>query len=107
HVLTEEQWVRPEKYIKVSFWGLNAGLALMIVLNLFPGGVMQLRDVLENGYWHARNLSYMNLGFVRMIEWFRMPGDVVFIVFGVVPAVIAAVITYRMMLSNKPPKMRT
>lgn len=106
HVLTEEQWVRPEKYIKVSFWGLNAGLALMIVLNLFPGGVMQLRDVLENGYWHARNLSYMNLGFVRMIEWFRMPGDVVFIVFGVVPAVIAAVITYRMMLSNKPPQMR-
>jgi nitric oxide reductase subunit B len=94
-VLTEEQWVRPEKYIRVSFWGLNVGLALMVLLNLFPGGIFQLWDVLNNGYWHARSLNYMNRDFVRLIEWFRMPGDVVFIVFGVIPAVIAAGLTYR------------
>lgn len=98
HVLTEEQWKEPEKYIRISFWGLNIGLALMIVLNLFPGGVMQLRDVLENGYWHARDLTYLNLSFVRMIEWFRLPGDLVFIVFGVFPAVIAALLTYSRMI---------
>lgn len=101
HVLTDEQWEKPEKFIRVSFWGLNVGLALMIALNLFPGGVMQLRDVLENGYWHARNLTYLNLRFARMIEWFRLPGDAVFIVFGVVPAAIAAALTYKRMLEGE------
>jgi nitric oxide reductase large subunit len=28
-----------EKYIRVSFWGLNVGLAMMVVSNLFPGGL--------------------------------------------------------------------
>ena len=37
-VLPDEKWARPEKYIRVSFWGLNIGLALMVVGNLFPGG---------------------------------------------------------------------
>src|SRR5512136_2070994 len=32
-VLSDEQWTKPEKYIKVSFWGLNIGLLLMVVLN--------------------------------------------------------------------------
>ncbi len=100
HVLTDEEWKGPEKYIRVSFWGLNTGLALMIVLNLFPGGVMQLRDVLENGYWHARSLAYTDEGFVKMIEWFRLPGDAVFIVFGVLPAVVASLQAYGRMLAQ-------
>jgi nitric oxide reductase subunit B len=93
-VLTDEQWVRPEKFIRVSFFGLNIGLALMLVGSLFPGGVMQLRDVLMNGYWHARGLDYLNQGFVRLIEWCRLPGDLVFILLGVVPLVIATCMSY-------------
>ncbi len=54
-MFTEDQWVKPEKYIRVAFFGLNAGLALMVILSLFPGGVLQLWDVLNNGYWHARS----------------------------------------------------
>jgi nitric oxide reductase subunit B len=50
----------PESFVEILFWGLNAGLAPMIVLNLFPGGVMQLRDVLDNGYRHARDPAYLN-----------------------------------------------
>ncbi|MCE5243623.1 MAG: cbb3-type cytochrome c oxidase subunit I [Syntrophobacteraceae bacterium] len=92
--LTQEEWKRPERFIRISFWGLNIGLGLMILLNLFPGGVLQLRDVLENGYWHARSLGYLNQRFIRLIEWFRMPGDVIFILAGVVPAVIAAAQSY-------------
>ena len=93
-VLTDEQWVRPEKFIRVSFFGLNIGLALMIIGSLFPGGVLQLRDVLMNGYWHARGLGYLNQGFARLIEWCRLPGDLVFILLGVVPLVIATCMTY-------------
>jgi len=93
-VLSDEQWVRPEKFIRVSFFGLNIGLALMLIGSLFPGGVLQLWDVLTNGYWHARGLDYSNQGFVRLIEWFRLPGDLVFILLGAVPLVIATCMTY-------------
>ncbi len=91
---TDEQWAAREKYIRISFWGMNIGLGLMVLLNLFPGGVMQLQDVLANGYWHARNINYLNEKFVRMIEWLRMPGDLIFILFGVLPMVVASVMTY-------------
>jgi nitric oxide reductase subunit B len=92
--LTDEQWVRPEKFVRTSFWGLNVGLALMVAGNLFPAGVLQLNDVLNHGYWHARGPEYLNLGFVRFLEWCRLPGDAVFIGLGVIPLVIAALLTY-------------
>ena len=84
-------WAGIEKYIKLAFWGSNAGLAMMVGLSLFPGGVLQVWDVLQNGYWHARGLDFISSGRSRTIEWMRMPGDVVFIVFGAVPLVIAAI----------------
>jgi nitric oxide reductase subunit B len=93
--LTDTQWPRIEKFIRVSFWGLNVGLALMVVTNLFPGGVLQLMDVLENGYWHARSPEFLNQNLVRVIEWLRLPGDLVFIVLGVVPMLIASLLTYK------------
>ena len=49
-VSTDEQWVLPEKFIRVSFWGSNCGLAIMVIASLFPGGVLQFIDVLNNGY---------------------------------------------------------
>ncbi len=58
-VVNEATWARIEKYVRLSFWGLNLGLASMIMFNLFPGGVMQLYDVLQNGYWHARSHEYL------------------------------------------------
>lgn len=90
--LPDAAWSRVQKYIHVSFWGLNIGLGLMVILSLFPGGVLQLRDVLENGYWHARNLDFIGRPPMRTLEWLRMPADFVFILLGVVPALLAAVI---------------
>ncbi len=99
-VLTDQQWRGPEKYIRISFWGLNIGLGLMVILNLFPGGVMQTWDVLQNGYWHARGFGYLNGRFVRMLEWARMPADVIFIFIGVVPMVLATWKAYRQMKTS-------
>lgn len=96
-VLSDAQWTGPEKFIRISFWGLNLGLALMVVSNLFPAGVLQLVDVLRHGYWHARGPEFLNERIVRVIEWARLPADGVFIVAGVLPALIAALLTYRMM----------
>jgi len=93
-VLDDSHWKKVEKYIRVSFWGLNGGLILMVIGNLFPGGLMQLYDVLNNGYWHARSLDYLNRDPVRAIEWARMPGDLIFILIGVLPLTVAAIRTY-------------
>ena len=86
--LSDTAWSRVEKYVRVSFWGLNLGQALMVLLNLFPGGIVQMRDVLENGYWHARSLDFIGQPLTRILEWLRLPGDIVFILVGVVPAVL-------------------
>ena len=93
-VLRDNHWVRVEKYIRVSFWGLNIGLALMVILSLFPGGVLQLWDVLENGYWHARSTEFMDRGISTLVEWARLPADAVFILLGVLPLFIAVVTAY-------------
>jgi hypothetical protein len=37
---------------------------------------------------------------VRLLEWLRLPGDAVFIAFGVVPMALAAVMTYRLSQAN-------
>ena len=51
---------------------------MMILFSLFPSGVLQVRDVLENGYWHARSLDYLGGALPRLLEWLRLPGDLVF-----------------------------
>lgn len=94
HVSTDSQWDSIEKYIKISFWGLNLGLLMMVFFSLFPGGILQLNDVLNNGYWHARSLAYGGQSTARLIEWLRTPGDLVFIFVGVIPLVVATLKCY-------------
>jgi nitric oxide reductase subunit B len=93
-MVDEALWQILEKYVRVGFLGLNGGLLMMIVMSLFPAGVLQLVDVLENGYWHARSVAYTGGDLARLLEWCRLPGDLVFIVFGVVPIAIAALRAY-------------
>jgi len=97
-VLSDGEWKRVEKYIRLSFWGLNIGLALMVICNLFPGGVLQLLDVLKNGYWHARSPEFLDWRFMNLIEWMRMPADLIFILLGVIPMLIAVGWTYLSLL---------
>jgi len=51
--------------------------------------ILQLRDVLQNGYWHARRLTYLMGGTFHALEWARAAADTVFLVAGVVPFVLA------------------
>jgi nitric oxide reductase subunit B len=66
----------------------------MIVFSLFPGGILQVLDVIENGYWHARSLAYTATPLARLLEWLRMPGDLVFLLVGAIPLVLAMVLGY-------------
>jgi nitric oxide reductase subunit B len=100
-VATDAHWNRIEKYIRVSFWGLNVGLAGMVVLQLFPSGVLQFLDVFNNGYWHARSPAFQEQPLVTAFAWARLPADIVFIVLGALPLFIATVLTY--LYARKPP----
>jgi nitric oxide reductase subunit B len=37
------------------------------------------------GYWYARSLAFLNLPWVNVVEWARLPGDALFIVGGALP----------------------
>jgi nitric oxide reductase subunit B len=99
----EATWAPLRKYVRCGFLGLNIGLAMMIVLSLFPGGVLQLYDVVEHGYWHARSLAYSSGVLPRLIEWLRLPGDLVFIVLGALPILIAMGVGYRSLWKRGEP----
>ncbi|AGG89396.1 cbb3-type cytochrome c oxidase subunit I [Rhodanobacter denitrificans] len=88
---SDERWAGMEKYVRTGFWGTNIGLAMMVVFSLFPSGVLQVWDVIQHGYWHARALDYIASPRSHLIEWMRLPGDLVFIIFGAIPLTIAAV----------------
>ncbi len=89
-----------DRAMNVSFWSLNIGLGIMVLANLVPIGIMQLYDSVKYGYWHARDAQFFQQGAVRAFEWIRLPGDVLFIVGGIVPIVYLAI---RMFLARNRP----
>ncbi|HWH67889.1 MAG TPA: cbb3-type cytochrome c oxidase subunit I, partial [Candidatus Sulfotelmatobacter sp.] len=80
-----------DRAMRLSFWSLNLGLLWMLFINLFPLGLLQLNDSVAQGYWHARQIEFFLQPVVRVVEWLRLPGDVVFIVGGIFPIVYLAV----------------
>jgi nitric oxide reductase subunit B len=67
-----------EKTIKISFWSLNIGLAMMTFLSLLPQGVLQTYASIEHGYSYARSAEFIHSPVMQALVWVRVPGDVVF-----------------------------
>jgi nitric oxide reductase subunit B len=83
YLIPEERW--SERAAKWSFWSLNIGLAWMCFATLFPLGILQLYQSVSVGYYEARTLEFLTNETNALLEWIRLPGDVVFIVGGVLP----------------------
>ncbi len=83
YLIPAERW--PDRLAKLSFWSLNIGLAWMTFATLLPLGVIQLWHSINDGYFEARELGYITQPGNAILEWIRMPGDIIFIVGGVVP----------------------
>jgi len=81
YLIPAERW--PERAAKLSFWSLNIGLAWMTFATLFPLGLIQLYESVNVSYFSARSLEFLTNDTNELIEWMRFPGDVVFIVGGV------------------------
>lgn len=86
---------KSELAMKVSFWSLNIGLAWMVFVNLAPIGGFQFFDSVNLGYWHARKPEFFAIPVIRALEWLRFPGDVLFILGGIVPIVYLAIRMFR------------
>ncbi|HTY31786.1 nitric-oxide reductase large subunit [Mycobacterium sp.] len=85
YVIPADKW--PEKWARISFWCMNIGLAWMVFVSLLPLGVLQLYHSVSDGYFEARSLGYITKPGNAVIEWLRMPGDLILIVGGVLPFV--------------------
>lgn len=72
----EREW--NAKLMKFSFWGLNIGLSLMIILSLLPIGLIQFSASLEHGLWYARGLEVMQSSLIMNLRWARIVGDIIF-----------------------------
>ena len=63
-----------------AFWGLNAGLVLMIATSLLPIGIIQMYASVTEGLWYARSEAFMQQDILQNLRWVRSFGDMVFIV---------------------------
>ncbi|MCB9201935.1 MAG: nitric-oxide reductase large subunit [Flavobacteriales bacterium] len=75
-LVSKEDW--NEKYIRNSFWFLNIGLVLMVVLSLLPLGIIQAYTSITKGYSYARDAELLYSPTVQIIKWMRIIGDIVF-----------------------------
>lgn len=71
-----QQW--NNKLISFTFWSLNAGLFLMVVLSLLPVGLMQTVASVNEGMWYARSAEFMQQPLVSAFKWLRIIGDTIF-----------------------------
>lgn len=73
------------RLVKLSFWSINLGLGLMVILDLFPAGIHQLFTVMDQGYWFARSQEFIQSTPFQTMTWLRIVGGSVFLLGGVLP----------------------
>jgi nitric oxide reductase subunit B len=85
---SDAAWRTTEKFVRLGYGGLNASLALMVLVDLFPAGVLQL--------WRCRLQRLLARAARRVLDeaacstrW-SVRGDTVFIVLGALPITIGA-----------------
>ncbi len=105
YIIPQKHW--SDRAARISFWSLNLGLAWMVFATLFPLGILQLYHSITVSYYDARTLNYIGNRTNAVLEWLRMPGDIVFIVGGILPIVYLSVLGIRYMktgTSTEEPK---
>ncbi|MEZ3117241.1 nitric-oxide reductase large subunit [Halobaculum sp. MBLA0147] len=74
---TTRNW--SERWLRRSFWTLNAGLVLMVFVSVLPVGFLQLETAFTQGYDAARSLAFYEGSLVQALFWARLPGDTLII----------------------------
>jgi nitric oxide reductase subunit B len=50
----------------------------MVLLSLFPIGLMQGWASVQHGTWYARSPEFLQTGLMNVLRWLRVPGDTLF-----------------------------
>jgi nitric oxide reductase subunit B len=69
-----------QRLLKIAFWSLNIGLAMMTFLSLLPQGLWQTYQGITHYYAFVRSAEFMHSPLMEGLVWARVPGDVVFAV---------------------------
>jgi nitric oxide reductase subunit B len=97
NIVKPEAW--SDRLVKISFWGLNAGLMGMIVITLLPVGFMQMAESFNHGFYAARSFSFYQQPLVKALMWIRSVPDMVFLVPGILPLIA---LTYKGLRNLRP-----
>ena len=85
HLFQRSAW--SEKLVRMVFWSLNIGIALMMFLDLFPVGLYQIYVVLTKGLWYARSNEVVMGPVFATLTYMRSIGGAVFIFGGLLPLI--------------------
>jgi nitric oxide reductase subunit B len=64
--------------LAVSFWSINIGLALMVLISILPVGLLQTWASVEHGLWYARSAQFLQSDTMDTLRWLRVVGDTIF-----------------------------
>ncbi|MDP2112441.1 MAG: nitric-oxide reductase large subunit [Bacteroidota bacterium] len=67
-----------DKVIKISFWSINIGLLLMVLISVLPIGLAQTWASVKHGLWYARSADFLQLPWMVTLRWMRVIGDTIF-----------------------------
>lgn len=71
-----KQW--NNKLLSFSFWSINIGLMLMLILSLLPMGIFQAVASVNEGMWFARSAEFLAQPLMGTLKWLRVIGDTIF-----------------------------
>lgn len=66
------------KLLSFSFWSINIGLLLMVLLSVLPIGLLQTVASVNEGMWYARSAEFMQQPDISTLKWLRVIGDTIF-----------------------------
>ena len=82
-LLKPDRW--HQRVIRLSFWSINIGLMLMVILDLFPAGAVQFKQIVEKGLWYGRSATFIEGDVFKSFTWLRGIGATLFYFGGVLP----------------------
>lgn len=72
------QNVWKDSLIGFSFWSINIGLMLMVLISVLPIGLLQTVASVNHGMWYARSAEFMQQPLMNTLRWLRAIGDTIF-----------------------------
>lgn len=93
------------KLIAFSFWAINIGMMLEILLSLLPIGLLQTYRSVSVGYWSARSPEFMQTDLMQTLRWARLFGDTIFAIGAVTFVWFALGLIFAKKRSGEPVEM--